>query len=140
MNKVYDRVDAILKHLQSRNGDGIGHYIMDGEGQEAKRLLIEHRLVTFMSHEHKVSVVYLTTNGEAVLAAGGFEKWITPQHLKAGLKENLELEKLVGDVQKLQMDINLAKGAVSRANLSVILAAIAALIALATLIVSLLKK
>ena len=87
-----------------------------------------------------MSVVYMTTAGYPFLEAGGFQKWIAPKQLKSDLQESLKLQKLVGDVRKLKLDIENTKGVTSGANLSIIIAAISALIALISVIFAVTKK
>lgn len=138
MNSVYDRIDKILIELNKNNGGGIANLLMDGDGKEAKNLIIKHELATFMNDQIITSVVYIRDNGRDVIKAGGFENWLQPIKLKENLINALQFEKLVGEVDKLKLDLDFAIGAKKRAQWSIAIAIISIIVALIAIVISLL--
>lgn len=106
----------------------------------ALETIIEHKLADITTKGLSVNHYEISELGEKVIKNGGFEYWKNSNDLKTTLKENLEMDKLVGDVAKLKLDLEFAEGAKERARLSLYISIGSLLLAFIAIVLSILKK
>lgn len=104
--KAFVVIDNFLKELTSSNKGGwFNTYGKPTEYLLAKELMDKHRLITYRNPGNKMSIVDMGDNGLTIIKHGGIKKYLLSINQKSEEKENLELQRLRLENEKLVNDL-----------------------------------
>jgi hypothetical protein len=135
--EIYTMIDDFLGQL-SKDHSGVYHQfpLYQTKTENALDLLTRHGLVIFMG-DPKTHNAHITPLGERVINDfNGIENYINSLNAKTEIKENLELTRLTGEVEKLKYDISISRDTPKNTIINRRIAITSILIALLSLAIS----
>ena len=104
--KAFIVIDTFLTELTtSDKGGWFNTYGKPTEYFLAKELMDKYRLITYRAPGSKTSIVDIGDNGLTIIKAGGIKKYLLSINEKMEEKENLELQRLRLENEKLVNDL-----------------------------------
>lgn len=100
--KAFVVIDNFLNELTSSSKGGwFNTYGKPTEYFLAKELMDKYRLITYRNLGSKMSIVDIGDNGLTIIKTGGIKKYLLSNNQKSEEKENLELQRLRLENEKL---------------------------------------